>query len=178
MKSIFVALVLGLAGLIAAPVASAQKSRAETAAMTDAAIEAEATEEVAKITDVPSYLVAREKELAYAEEGGFGRIPRPDMDRLRTAYATMNRLLQGQASAQDLPIREKVELFNTQETITAILKGDAATAVHCERSRSVGSNIRSTQCVERRSRDKRREDSQDYMHRHNALDSNTCVFNC
>jgi hypothetical protein len=164
--------------LAAASFAVAAAPTAKPKDPTAAALEAEAVAEADLILDVPGYLAARAEQLHEAEKGSYGRIPRPELDRLRTAYATMGRLLEGRDTAQTLPTREKVELFNAQETISSILKGEFASAVICERNRSTGSNIRNTRCVKRGDREKRREDSQDYMLRNNHADPNTCVFDC
>jgi hypothetical protein len=128
-----------------------------------AALQADATEAEEEILDVPGYLALRAEQLQEAERGGYGRIARPTMDRLRTAYATMQRLLDGRASALDLSPEQQVELFNAQETISATLAHQSENALICERSRSTGSHIRNTRCFTRAEREIQRQREQDGM---------------
>jgi hypothetical protein len=120
-----------------------------------------ATAEAARILDVDGYLALRAAELRDAEQGRFGRIPRPDLDRLRVAHATMARLLDGRGSALELDINQRVELFNSQQTISSILDHQADTALVCERSKRTGTNIRETRCFTRAERELRRQAEQD-----------------
>jgi hypothetical protein len=163
MKHLVILVILGVAGMVAAPLASAQTSRAQSAAMTDAAIEAEATAEAEKIMDVPAYLAERETQLKEAEAGEYGKISRPDMDRLRTAYAATTRLLAGRETAAELGMRQKIELFNAQETMTTILEHQSQTALICERVKATGSHLRVNRCHTRAEREARRVTEQDGM---------------
>jgi hypothetical protein len=163
MKYLAIVAVLGVAGLAAAPVVCAQTSRVAAAAMTDAAIAAEAEAEAEKILDVPVYLAARERQLQEAEAGGYGKIPRPDMDRLRTAHATTARLLAGHQTATELGLRQKIELFNAQEAMTTILEHQSQTALICERVKPTGSHMRVNRCHTRAEREARRMTEQDGM---------------
>jgi hypothetical protein len=134
-----------------------------TTARDEAALQADATEAAQEILDVPGYLALRADQLREAERGGYGRIARPTMDRLRIAYATMQRLLEGRGSALELSPVQQVELFNAQETISATLAHQSENALICERSRSTGSHIRNTRCFTRAERELQRQREQDGM---------------
>lgn len=126
-------------------------------------VEAAAEAAAAKILDVPLYLAQRESDMEEARNGQYGRIPRPEMGRLQTSYDTIVRLLDGQDSIEALSTPQKVELFNAQQTFLSILEHQSETAVICERTRHIGSNIRRTACATRAERDLRREAEQDGM---------------
>ena len=168
MKHATFAIALALAGVLVAAPAQANRDP------TEVALEAEAIREAEKIVDVEGYLAMRQAELQEVEDGGYGKIRRSDMDRLKTAYATMQRLLQGRRTALELGTPQRVELFNAQETISSILAHQSENALICERIKATGSHMRQTRCHTRAQRESQRNAEQEGMLRTNHRDPGIC----
>lgn len=111
------------------------------------------------------YLLLRSEQMRDAEAGRYGRIKRDDMKRLRDAHATLQRLLAGREDALELGPSERVELFNAQEVMRAILTQQNESALICEHRRPMGSQIVQARCVSRADAERRRLSEEEAMRR-------------
>lgn len=90
--------------------------------------------------------------------------PKPLSDREQgmfdEALQSIRGLLAGKESIEDLSSDEAVALFNSQETIKAVLSGQEEERLLCAREHRVGTNFRQKRCVTLDTQRQEREASQ------------------
>jgi hypothetical protein len=82
-----------------------------------------------------------------AAQGGYGPLRRGQMDRLEDSRNTIVRLLDGRSSAVELGPEARLELYNAQETITAILRNEDKDRVVCTKGSVTGTRLAKTECM-------------------------------
>jgi hypothetical protein len=100
-----------------------------------------------KIDDVKDYVTGVNDAVELAKAGEYGKIKRRDLERLEESASQINTLLHGQQSALDLPLDERIELYNAQEAITSILRNDQKNRMVCRRVANTGTRIPTTECL-------------------------------
>jgi hypothetical protein len=134
---------------------SALASARMTAQGDPAALAERADAHAARVTDAAAFLAEVDANLELARQGQYGRLGRGAMQRLQSARDRMHALLEGRASAMELAPRDRIALYNAQETVRGILRDDDADRIVCRRETSTGSRIATTECLtvaERRER--------------------------
>jgi hypothetical protein len=99
------------------------------------------------ITDADAFVEEVSQYVDLALEGEYGRLKRNDSRRLETSRDTIAELLNGHASAMELPPDERVALYNAQEFITSVIRNDDKTRVVCRREATTGSRLGKTECM-------------------------------
>lgn len=84
--------------------------------------------------------------LELARRGEYGSIKRRDLRELEAAHATMHRLLAGHDAPEDLENEDRIELFNAQHRITAIVGSDDKNRKICKRVAVTGSRVAAVEC--------------------------------
>jgi hypothetical protein len=129
---------------------------ARTTAQGDPASLAErADAHAAQVADAKAFLAEVDANLELARQGQYGRLGRGAMQRLQSARDRMHALLEGQATAMELAPRDRIALYNAQETMRGVLRDDDADRIVCRRETATGSRIATTECLtvaERRER--------------------------
>lgn len=129
---------------------------ARTTAQGDPASLAErADAHAAKVADANAFLAEVDANLELARQGQYGRLGRGAMQRLQSTRDRMHALLEGRATAMELAPRDRIALYNAQETMRGILREDDADRIVCRRETATGSRIATTECLtvaERRER--------------------------
>lgn len=110
-------------------------------------VQARADARVNRITDAAKFVSEVDTSVEMARNGGYGKLPRGSVKRLEQAQEAINDLLDGHASARELPPQERVALYNAQETITSILRNDDKNRVICKREAATGSRLTKTECM-------------------------------
>jgi hypothetical protein len=100
-----------------------------------------------RITDADAFVLEIDEALELAREGEYGRLKRGTMTRLENARDTIAGLLEGHASAMELPPQERIDLYNAQEQITAALNNDNKGRMVCKREATTGSRLAKTECM-------------------------------
>jgi hypothetical protein len=121
----------------------------------DTDVASRANARVESIRSVDDYLAGIGDAVALAEQGGYGALRSRDEDRLAQAHAQILRLLQGRASALELPLAQRIELYNAQEALVAILRSDDKSRVVCRRIANTGTRIPTTECLSIAERERR-----------------------
>jgi hypothetical protein len=85
--------------------------------------------------------------LQLARRGEYGSIKRRDLRELEAAHATMHRLLEGHDAPEDLENEDRIELFNAQHKITAIVGSDDKNRKICKRVAVTGSRVAAVECL-------------------------------
>lgn len=100
-----------------------------------------------RITDAAKFLSEVENSVEMARNGDYGRLPGGSVKRLEAAQATIIDLLEGHASARELPPAERIALYNAQELITATLRNNDKNRTICKREPTTGSRLTKTECL-------------------------------
>jgi hypothetical protein len=127
-------------------VSSAVFARA-TAAGDPASAAERATANAERIPDAEAFLDELETTVKLAQSGGYGPLGRAKMARLDSASIRINALLKGHSSAMELDPKDRLALYNAQETITATLNSDDKSRTICRRSAATGSRLWKTECM-------------------------------
>ena len=113
----------------------------------DAARAAKAEASARKITNAQAFIGETEQALEMAHSGQYGKIKRGDLERLDEAKATIVSLLDGRENASKLEREQRLELYNAQELITAILRNNEKDRRICRRVQVTGSRVAGTECL-------------------------------
>jgi hypothetical protein len=102
----------------------------------------------AAATQVPAQGAAVDEFLAYQstirerfEQNLPRKLSRGEWARLEQAQATLRRHLEGKGGMDELNEDERTAVFNAQEEVAALIRGDESERVICRRERPTGSNI-------------------------------------
>ena len=124
---------------------------------------AAAADPTALLNDREPFAQQRERvESALRKGDTYEGISSNDRSKVMTALARMGNKLEGGLSPQELQARDKVEFFNDQELVNALLdKARADSRVVCERYRPVGSKMPQNICLTVAERRQQREEAVD-----------------
>lgn len=103
--------------------------------------------EAEKITDAEAFVDEIDDTLALAREGIYGRLKRGSMVQAESARNKIANLLEGHENAMELPPEERIELFNAQELITAMIRNDEKGRMVCLKEVRLGSRFPTTECL-------------------------------
>jgi hypothetical protein len=99
-------------------------------------------------TQIPTQGAAVDEFLAYQdtirerfEQQLPRKLSRTEWSRFDQAQATLRRHLEGKAGMEELNDDERTAVFNAQEEVAALIRGDESERVICRRERPTGSNI-------------------------------------
>ena len=85
--------------------------------------------------------------LALARDGTYGRLKRGSMIQAESARDKIAKLLEGHENAMELPPEERIELYNAQETIVAMIRSDDKGRMVCKKEIRLGSRMPTTECL-------------------------------
>jgi hypothetical protein len=108
---------------------------------------AQADAYVRNITSASSFLTEIEQTIELALDGDYGRIKGADIDRMLAAHKTIKSLLDGHENARHLQPEQRIELYNAQETISAIVRNDEKNRKVCKRVSATGSRLTKAECM-------------------------------
>jgi hypothetical protein len=131
---------------------------------------AQADERAAKIGDAQAFLMEVNDAQTMALAGQYGAIKAKDVDRLKAAVATINRLLMGKEQATDLNPDQRIELYNAQQEMVAILRNDDKNRIVCERVKITGSRVSKRECMTVAEREERTRAARESTERHQRVD--------
>lgn len=104
---------------------------------------------------------------ALGEGEAYREITPDDMQIVRDSLARMSGLLDGVEDVNRLPEATRVEVFNEQERVNALLtRAHADSRLVCRREKPTGSNRSINRCVTVAERNRERDNAQDLMRYH------------
>ena len=126
--------------------------------------EEQQTEETAPVKELPSieeFLSFQEELRKDLEAGEYGEFSDQDMELIDKSQAKLKELLSGVEDPADLRMEERIEAYNAQEAIKAVLSENVKARPLCRRERSVGSHMSKTVCYTPREKSVMEEAAQD-----------------
>ena len=114
-------------------------------------------ERQAQIGDVSEFLDYQRTVRSKIEDGKYGKFSRSEINRLDRAQNTMFKLLTGKESTDELSEKERMEVFNAQQEVQALLAENDQDKVTCRREKSVGSHFRRSNCKTQAQREREAE---------------------
>ena len=133
------------------------------AADPDEAARAEAA--TADIHDAQGYLRDMRTSVDLARRGEYGKLSSKDRKQLDTSYARLKTLLDGHDSPLELPLEERIDLYNAQEVIVAIINRHPRDTMICRRKQATGTRIPQTECLTIAQREARSRGAKEAMDR-------------
>ena len=146
--------------LAAGPLQAADESERAQAAM-------------ANIRDVPDYLRGMRDAVDLAKKGEYGKIDRKQRKTLEQSYDRLRELLAGRATPLELSLEDRIEVFNAQERIVAILERHPRDTMICRKKQNTGTRIPATECLTIAQREARARNAREAMDR--LAKPNPCV---
>ena len=108
-----------------------------------------------------------------AQKGEYGKLTSAERKTLARSYARLGALLDGHDTPAELPLEERIALYNAQEAIVAIVERHPRDTMICRRKKSTGTRIPSTECLTIAQREARARASREAMDR--LAKPNPCV---
>ena len=122
------------------------------------------TEPAVSVTEGSFAAQAREIEKTLADGKTYAEMSRAERDEVRTLLGRMANRLEGVQNVEELPEDDRLELFNDQERVNAMLvKGYADSRLVCDKRGRTGTHFRETNCQTVAERRRRSEDDQNSM---------------
>ncbi|GAB2504158.1 hypothetical protein [Arenimonas alkanexedens] len=103
--------------------------------------------EAEKITDADAFVDEIDETLTLARDGTYGRIKRGSMVQAESARNKIADLLEGHETAMELQPEERIELYNAQELIVAMIRNDEKGRMVCKKEIRLGSRMPTTECL-------------------------------
>jgi len=103
--------------------------------------------EAAKITDAEAFMDEIDESLAMARDGTYGPLKRGSMVQAEMARDKIAELLEGHENAMELQPEERIELYNAQERIVAMIRNDDKGRMVCKKEIRLGSRFPATECL-------------------------------
>lgn len=101
-----------------------------------------------RIKDAKQYLADIDQALAMAASGDYGRLQRGWQERVQAARDRIANLLEGHASARELPPSERSEIYAAQNEINSILNHEDKGRLVCRKVLQTGSRLsKGTECL-------------------------------
>jgi len=141
------------------------------AAEPDEAAKAEAA--TAEISNAQDYLRDLRDSVELARRGEYGKLTAKDRTQLDTSYARIKDLIGDHESPLELPLADRIEMFNAQEVIVAIVDRHPRDTMICRRKQSTGTRIPQTECLTIAQREARSRGAKEAMDR--LAKPNPCV---
>lgn len=82
-----------------------------------------------------------------AKQGAYGSIKEEDVTRLNQAQQTIVSLLKNRTSSMELSPDHRIEVYNAQEEITAILRNDEKGRIVCQKIKTIGTRVTKRECL-------------------------------
>lgn len=121
-------------------------------------------EPVVSVTEGSFAAQARAIEKSLSDGKTYAEMSRVERDEVRSLLGRMSTRLEGVATVEELPEQEKLDLFNEQERVNALLvKGYADSRVVCSKRGRTGSHMRDNSCQTVAERRRRTEQDQENM---------------
>jgi hypothetical protein len=117
------------------------------------------------IGNAPEFLREVDDTMLMALAGEYGAIKGADVERLKQARDTIVLLLKDEQRATDLRPDQRLELYNAQEVMTAILRNDEKNRKVCTRIQSLGTRITQRECMTVAQREQRTRDARENTER-------------
>ena len=133
-----------------------------------------ANAQTGNIADAEQYLASIDHTLELASKGEYGKLKRGSEKRLRAARDLIAGLLEGHASARELPQADRIAIFNAQETIKSIIDSQDKDRMVCSRTTTIGSILPATECMTVGERERRGRDLREGT---DKIQRNACVPN-
>ena len=135
---------LFLSCLLALPLAAQARIAEETETAT---LAQRADAEARKITDAEAFIDEIDETLDMARAGTYGRLKKGSMVQAEMSRDKIADLLEGHENAMELQPDERIELYNAQERITAMVRNDDKGRMICKKEIRLGSRFPSTECL-------------------------------
>lgn len=101
-----------------------------------------------RIKDAKQYLADIDQALSMAASGDYGRLQRGWQERVQAARDRIANLLEGHASARELPPSERSEIYAAQNEINSILNHEDKGRLVCRKVMQTGSRLsKATECL-------------------------------
>jgi hypothetical protein len=153
LRSLSLSLLLALTGVAGAaePVDPDDAARAEAA--------------TAEIRNAQDYLRDLRESVELARRGEYGKLAAADRKKLDASYERIKDLLGDHESPLELPLEDRIAMFNAQEAIVAIVERHPRDTMICRRKKSTGTRIPQTECLTIAQREARSRGAQEAMDR-------------
>jgi hypothetical protein len=100
---------------------------------------------IALIGDIPSYLERLNETVRLAKKGEFGKLSKHDKERIEVAQSLIVSILGERTDDSGLTEEKRLEVFNAQEEINAIVRADDLNRIVCTREQATGSRLPAVQ---------------------------------
>ncbi|MDZ4348765.1 MAG: hypothetical protein U1A22_04445 [Xanthomonadaceae bacterium] len=104
-------------------------------------------ERIERIDDVTEYLERTRAVIASAHAGDYGKLRKPDLNRIDAAQKAIEKLLEGRDGAIELTLEEQIELANAQAALNAVIRADEKNRRVCKQVQTIGTRISTTECM-------------------------------
>lgn len=101
---------------------------------------------------IEEYLNFQQQVRANIEDGVYGRMSADEIELIAGSQQTLDRLLRGKSSIDELNEDERMAVYNAQEAIIAVLTDTVDNRPICRRRHTVGSHRPVTECFTPRER--------------------------
>ena len=102
---------------------------------------------IERIADIPSYLERLHQTVAMAKKGDHGSVKKRDMDRILVAEGQIESILHDRSDDSGLTEDQRLELFNSQEIISAVLRDNDDARIVCTRLPGNGTRLTQKECL-------------------------------
>lgn len=126
----------------------------------------DAEEATAKIRNAKDYLRDMRTSVELAKQGEYGKLTDKDRAQLDDNYDTLKDLLGDVETPLELPLDDRIAVYNAQEAIVGILERHPKDTMICRRKKSTGTRISSTECLtiaQREARTRASREAADYL---------------
>lgn len=103
--------------------------------------------QVARIGDPARYLQDQRAKVADARAGKYGKLSPLDIRRIDAAEQDIVQIVSGRESLDELDARERITVYNAQETIASIASGDRNSRMVCKQVQRAGTRLKTMQCM-------------------------------
>lgn len=121
------------------------------------AMAADGNQSRGNMSEAQSFVTEVGNAIARARAGEFGEIADADLADMDQAHATIKALLAGHDRTRELKPAQRIELYNAQELITAIVRGDEDARRVCTSTGVTGTRQTRTECLTKAEREEKRK---------------------
>jgi hypothetical protein len=127
----------------------------------------------AGIRNAQDYLRDLRDSVELAKRGEYGKLSGADRKKLDASYGRIKELLGDHDSPLEMPLDDRIAMFNAQEAIVAIVERHPRDTMICRRKQSTGTRIPQTECLTIAQREARSRGAKEAMER--MAKPNPCV---
>jgi L-fucose mutarotase/ribose pyranase (RbsD/FucU family) len=105
-----------------------------------------------EVTNVKDFLANQDALYADIADGHYGSMSEDDMKLINKSRATLKSDLDGVDDIMELPLDKRIEVYNAQEAIKAVVTANVEDRPICKRESTVGTHRPKTVCFTRKER--------------------------